>query len=57
MVKKKNILLGKKKREKIANPFEVKINKQKHTVLNSKRSKGEIGRPGLSRLIAEKKVL
>ena len=38
------------------NPFEVKINKQKHKVVGQKISKHDKGRPGVSRARAMQKV-
>ena len=38
------------------NPFEVKVNKVKHVVVNKKILKGEKGMPGVSRSKALKKV-
>jgi hypothetical protein len=63
-------LMGKQKKKNIAdnvrnkrkesqrkiNPFEVKINRQKHDVLGRKISKHDRGMPGLSRSKAIKKV-
>ena len=47
-----------KKREsdKKVNPFEVKINKQKHQVLGKRITKSDKGMPGISRSKAIKKV-
>ena len=45
-----------KLKAKQMNPFELKINTRKHNALNVRRQKCEIGRPGLSRSIGEKKV-
>ena len=45
----------KKEMEKKINPFEVKINRQKHHVLG-KKSKSDKGMPGVSRSKAIKKV-
>ena len=42
---------------KKTNPFEVKINRQKHNVLGRKVSKQDKGMPGLSRSKATKKVM
>ncbi len=42
--------------EKKVNPFEVKINKQKHEVLGRKMAKHDKGMPGISRSKAVKKV-
>lgn len=38
------------------NPFEVKINRQKHDILGRKTGKFERGMPGVSRSKATKKV-
>lgn len=38
------------------NPFEVRINKRKYSVLGQKREKGERGLPGISRSRALEKV-
>jgi len=38
------------------NPFEIKVNKQKHDVLGRKTGKSERGNPGVSRAKASKKV-
>lgn len=46
----------KHKSEKKVNPFEVKINRQKHNVLGRKISKHDRGMPGLSRSKALNKV-
>lgn len=58
--KKKNIsdkVRNKRKEsERKINPFEVKINRQKHDVLGRKISKHDRGMPGLSRSKAIKKV-
>lgn len=59
--KKKNIsdkVRNKRKEsERKINPFEVKINRQKHDVLGRKISKHDRGMPGLSRSKAIKKVI
>ena len=47
---------NKKSTSKPINPFEVKINKQKHKVLGRKMTKFDKGRPGLSRSKAFQKV-
>ena len=48
-----------KKKEAVRkiNPFEVKINKQKHHVLGKKTTKFDKGMPGVSRSKAIKKVM
>ena len=61
MGKKKGIVdkIHHKKRKsevKKINPFEIKVNKQKHHVLGRKLSKHEIGLPGQSRSKSVKKV-
>ena len=43
--------------DKKVNPFEVKINRQKHEVLGRKITKHERGMPGVSRSKAIKKVI
>ena len=42
--------------KKSVNPFEVKVNRQKHDVLGRKVSKHDKGMPGLSRSKATKRV-
>lgn len=39
------------------NPFEIKVNKQKHNVLGRKTGKFERGNPGVARSKATKKVM
>lgn len=46
----------KKEAPNTVNPFEVKINHQKHNVLGRKISKHDKGMPGLSRSKATKRV-
>lgn len=53
VVKKKGKAFGSAVRN---NPFEVRINRQKHDVLGQKREKGERGLPGISRSRALEKV-
>ena len=45
-----------KETNKKVNPFEVKVNRQKHNVLGRKISKQDKGMPGLSRSKATKRV-
>ena len=47
----------KKEMEKKINPFEVKINRQKHQVLGKRVAKSDKGMPGVSRSKAIKKVV
>jgi len=63
--------MGKKKQKAVAdqvrrnrggqnkkvNPFEVKVNRQKHDILGRKVGKFEKGMPGVSRLKANKRVM
>ena len=58
--RKKNIseqTLQKKKDKKFkVNPFEIKVNRKKHAVLNPKYEKHMHGQPGVSRAKANQKV-
>jgi nucleolar protein 14 len=45
-----------KHQEKKINPFEVKVNRQKHDILGRKMSKFDKGMPGVSRSKATKRV-
>ena len=51
-----NVRNKRKESQRKINPFEVKINRQKHDVLGRKISKHDRGMPGLSRSKAIKKV-
>lgn len=51
-----NVRNKRKESQQKINPFEVKINRQKHDVLGRKISKHDRGMPGLSRSKAIKKV-